>query len=626
MQEDNIKVVGVYLRVSTEDQAKEGFSLKEQKAKITEYCNFRHYEIYDYYEDAGVSAKTGNKRPEFERLLEDAKNKKLDTIMVVKLDRLSRSIYDLEKLMKLFEEYEIKLYCLYDEYNTTNANGRLVARLMMSVSQNEIERTSERTKFGMDGAIKEGHIPGLTPIGYRRENKCLVVDPVDAELVKRIFTMYSRGISHFLIAKQLTEEGIKGKLWHDSVIGKIVRNPVYKGDYILNRGKKTEKYYKDVCPRIVDDELWNYCQAQAPKNLRHYKRDKEYIFLQKLNCPTCGRTLGGKATRKKNGVDYYYYHCMVCNNNINESKIEKEIINVLNEIFEYDGIVNSYYFPLLKNKLNVVEKDYDKEIKILKSKKDRIADAYISGTFDKEMYEKKSKEIDRQIAELQKIILENNQLDKLTFAKEDILVMRDLQYINKLKLPMLYDKFLDVWKKCSRERKTNIVMDFIDHIDLKQVGKIITVEKVMFRDSFYDNFHKLFEDGYIDATILPPAPNENVKIRFSNYRPREEVINHIEKLRYFYDVSMFPGFMNFDTGEFKHTMPEDYDYVRLFPANKIEFKDGYHGIHEVYALGVLRDDLGLDDSIFDDEKVTKKIEEILANSNNKSKKEVITIE
>lgn len=86
---------------------------------------------------------------------------------------------------------------------------------------------------------------------------------------------------------------------------------------------------------------------------------------------------------------------MVCNNNINESKIEKEIINVLNEIFEYDGIVNSYYFPLLKNKLNVVEKDYDKEIKILKSKKDRIADAYISRTFDKEMYEKKSKEIIR---------------------------------------------------------------------------------------------------------------------------------------------------------------------------------------------------------------------------------------
>ena len=105
MQEDNIKVVGVYLRVSTEDQAKEGFSLKEQKAKITEYCNFRNYEIYDYYEDAGFSAKTGNHRPEFDRMIEEAKKGKINTVIALKLDRLSKSIYDLEKLMKLFEEY-----------------------------------------------------------------------------------------------------------------------------------------------------------------------------------------------------------------------------------------------------------------------------------------------------------------------------------------------------------------------------------------------------------------------------------------------------------------------------------------------------------------------------------------
>ena len=125
--------------------------------------------------------------------------------MAIKLDRISRSIYDMEKLFKFFEDNQIKLMFLYDDYNTTTANGKLVARIMMSVSQNEIERTSERTKIGMDGAIKAGHIPGLTPLGYRRENKQLVVDPVDSLIVKRIFTMYSRGVSHFLIAKQLTK-------------------------------------------------------------------------------------------------------------------------------------------------------------------------------------------------------------------------------------------------------------------------------------------------------------------------------------------------------------------------------------------------------------------------------------
>ena len=614
------------MRVSTEDQAKEGFSLPEQKERLTQYCNAYNYPIYDYYEDAGISAKTGNKRPEFERLLEDAKNKKIDTIMAIKLDRVSRSIYDMEKLFKFFEDNQIKLMFLYDDYNTTTANGKLVARIMMSVSQNEIERTSERTKIGMDGAIKAGHIPGLTPLGYRRENKQLVVDPVDSLIVKRIFTMYSRGVSHFLIAKQLTEEGIHGKIWRDSGIGKIIRNPVYKGDYILNRDKEDEKYYKDVCPPIIDKELWDYCQSQAPKNLRHYKRKKEYIFLQKLTCPKCGRIMGGKGTTKKNGVDYYYYHCKVCNNNIQESSIEQEIMSTLNRIFEYDGIVNSYYFPLIKNKINGYKKDYDKELKILKTKKDRIADAYISGSFDKETYEKKKLEIERQLKELNRLIIENDQLDKMTFAKEDILVMRDLQYINRIKLPMLYDKFVEIWKKCTRKKKTNIIMDFIDHIDLKQVGNIIVVEKIIFRDSFYENFQKLFLDGYIDTTILPESKNNNVRIRFSNFRPREEVIQHIEKLKAYYDVQMFPGVMNFDTGKIIHTLEYNYDYVRIFPEEPMEYNDGFHGIHKVYIIGVLKNSGDFSDDDFDDKKIEEKIKSIIAKASKANIKDVKTIE
>lgn len=182
--------------------------------------------------------------------------------------------------------------------------------------------------------------------------------------------MYSRGISHFLIAKQLIEEGIKGKLWHDSVIGKIIRNSVYKGDYILNRGKKTEKYYKDACPRIVDDELWDYCQAQAPKDLRHYKRDKEYIFLQKLNCPTCGRILAGGATHKiKNDKWYFYYRCEDCKNSIKEETIEDSVKVLLSDILEYDNVVNEFFLPVLKYKLDNPKQELEKELKSLNNKK-----------------------------------------------------------------------------------------------------------------------------------------------------------------------------------------------------------------------------------------------------------------
>ena len=282
MNDNGIKNVGIYLRVSTEDQAREGFSLPEQRERLTKECELRGYTIIDYYQDAGISAKTGNHRPEFERMIEDAKNKKIDTIYAIKLDRISRSIYDMEKIMKFCEEYNIKIVCLYDDYNTATANGKMVARIMMSVSQNEIERTSERTKIGMDGALKAGHIPGKVPCGYKKNGKNLEVDPISSILVKEIFDLYSKGNSYFVISEKLNREKALGKTnWFDGTIRKMIMNPIYMGDYIARRGQPTEKYYENVVPAIIDKELWHWCQVQAPKNMKHYCRKEDYLFVEK---------------------------------------------------------------------------------------------------------------------------------------------------------------------------------------------------------------------------------------------------------------------------------------------------------------------------------------------------------
>ena len=122
-------------------------------------CEYKGYEIYIVYKDAGISAKTGNKRPAFEELLQDIKDKKCNTIVVLKLDRLTRSVYDWENIIKFLEENNDYLDCANDDINTTNANGKMISRILMSVSQQEIERTSERTKVGLSGAIKAGHVP-----------------------------------------------------------------------------------------------------------------------------------------------------------------------------------------------------------------------------------------------------------------------------------------------------------------------------------------------------------------------------------------------------------------------------------------------------------------------------------
>ena len=170
------KLCGIYMRVSTEDQAREGFSLPEQKERLEAYCKFNSYKIVEYYTDAGISAKTGNHRPEYDRMLEDGKQGKINMIIALKLDRITRSTRDWETLMDYLEKYNINIAFVNDDINTTTANGKMVSRIMMSVSQNEIERTSERTKFGLSGAIKEGHIPHKAPFGYKRIDKIFVPD------------------------------------------------------------------------------------------------------------------------------------------------------------------------------------------------------------------------------------------------------------------------------------------------------------------------------------------------------------------------------------------------------------------------------------------------------------------
>ena len=254
------------VRVSTEAQAKEGFSLPEQKERLEQFCKFKGYEIVDYYEDAGISAKTGNYRPEFERLKADIKSKKINTIVALKLDRITRSIYDWENLMTFLDENNAYLDCVNDEINTTSANGKMISRLLMSVSQNEIERTSERTKIGLAGAIKQGHIPSQAPLGYKHEDKKLVIDYSTKDIVERIFNLYYQGNSYQTISNILNEENVLGKTnWRDSSITAILENEVYKGDFVHGKRTKHPTYYFDVVEPIVSKELWEECQVQKKR-------------------------------------------------------------------------------------------------------------------------------------------------------------------------------------------------------------------------------------------------------------------------------------------------------------------------------------------------------------------------
>ena len=586
------KKCGLYMRVSTEDQAREGFSLPEQRERLESFCKFKGYEIIDYYEDAGISAKTGNHRPEFERLKNDIKTKKVNTIVALKLDRITRSIYDWENLMTFLDENDAYLDCVNDEINTTSANGKMISRLLMSVSQNEIERTSERTKIGMAGAIKQGHIPHVAPLGYKHENKKLVIDYTTKDIVIRIFDLYYNGMSYKKISNLLNKEKVLGKdNWRDSTIVGIIENEIYKGDFVHGKSTKNPTYYEDVVEPIISKEMWEDCQVQKKKNSRSYQRTLTYLYLQKLKCPKCGRILGGKATTKKNGKVYYYYYCNDCKIQFKEKVINDYFSQFIDELTEYDSVVNQFFLPMIKQKFDEPKEQLEKEINTQKNKLERIKKAYVNGVFELQEYNEERKIVEKAISELENKLESTDCAEELRFSPKDILLKRDIDFINKIKLDKEYQERTKTWKDYTRKEQADLIMKYVDDIELTLVGNEVVVNQINFRESICKPCQELFDKGYIDTT--KPAIFGNVlgNIRFSNYLPEEEVGEIIMRLRQYYDIGYTEATYYVDKQVFYFNFKEDNsaivrvfplkDYYKLDPDNKMKtYEFGIIYIHE----------------------------------------------
>ena len=583
------KVAGLYIRVSTEDQAREGFSLPEQEKRLRAMCEYKGYEVYDVYEERRISAKTGNYRPEFEKLLQDVRDKKVNTIVVLKLDRLTRSVANWEKILSFLEENQAYLDCANDEINTTNVNGKMISRILTSVSQQEIERTSERTKIGLAGAIKVGHIPHQAPLGYKHEDKKLVIDYATKDVAIRIFNMYHDGLSYKKISNILNEEKVLDKTnWRDSIILNILENPIYKGDFIHGRRTKKPTYYFDVVEPLVSKEYWEECQVQQKKNSRSFQRTLTYLFMQKLKCPKCKRILGGKATTKKNGNSYYYYYCHDCKISFKESEIEKTIDEYMDSIVEYDSIVNQYFLPMIKQKIENPKEELEKELKSQKSKFDRIREAYINEVFTLKEYNQERKKVEDIINDLETKLNETEVCEKLKFTPNDILIKRDIDFINSIKYPDKFKQRNKFWNEYTRDEKAELIMKYIEEIELTdKYGNYTDVAFIKFRESLANTSNDLYFKGYYDRYVPSLFGNIYGKIRFSEYLPEEEMAQQIMRLRQFYDVGYYEATYSVKDKVFYFNFLEDKKtIVRVFPLEDYRNIDSNEKM-DTYNLGVL---------------------------------------
>jgi len=234
----------IYQRVSTEEQAAEGYSLKAMRERCEHYIQSQEdAELVKIYEDAGYSGTLEpSKRPALSQLLTDLKSKKVafDTVLIWKLDRLSRSLRDTMNLEHILRKANVTLESVTERVDTSSPSGKMFFATIASFGEFESAQIGERTFNAMRSKVAEIPLGGNPPIGYRRHNKNLIVDMKQAEAVRKIFRKFLEVKNYSKVASFLNNRNIctaQGKIWNHKSIRRVLSNPTYAGSIAWNKRK-----------------------------------------------------------------------------------------------------------------------------------------------------------------------------------------------------------------------------------------------------------------------------------------------------------------------------------------------------------------------------------------------------
>jgi len=323
---DQERKCGLYTRVSTLNQAEEGESLDEQEEKLRAYCSYKGWKAVAIYREEGFSGKDLI-RPAFQRMMTDMQRGKINTVIVKKIDRLSRSIIDFENVYKTFTEKNVDLISLQENFDTSTAIGRSVIRIVLIFAQLEREQTSERTIDVMAYRAKQGLFNGGYPrLGYNidYENKCLVPNESEIPAVELIFETYLKLGSLTETAAELNAKGYRMKSWttrdgtkrgnlkfQKSSVSRILNDPVYIG-----KVKHKNNLYDGKQKAIISEDLFSSVQTMLDGNnvtKTNYRQGNNIFFLKGLlYCGTCHSAMTSSFAISK-GHKYFYYRCTVDN-------------------------------------------------------------------------------------------------------------------------------------------------------------------------------------------------------------------------------------------------------------------------------------------------------------------------
>ena len=430
--------VAIYTRVSTSHQVEEGFSLDTQRERLTQICKANNYEIYKVYEELGKSGKNTN-RPAFQEMMEDMRNKKFSKILIMKLDRISRSVADLEQIISELQKYNCEFESASEKIDTSSAMGLMFTRLLGIFAQFERERISERIRDVFQEKIQHGGaVTGSLPIGYKIStnsvgNKIVVKDETKEQFTNDIFKTYEKTQSLYKTAEILNNK-YPNLVYNGGFVGNdikhLIENEMYYGKYRDN---------SNFCEPYLTYEKWEQLNIIRKRfNIKNTKKEI-YMFSGLLEAQ-CGHRLIGYRYDTKQGPTLayrcleYVNHRTCESNQILERVIEQKVLTLI------PITVNDYIKQIEVSSRNGTI-DYDKEIKKLESDKKRIVNSYIKGWIKEEEANNQINDIDEKIKKYKSIKHPKQIKDIKNIIEKDF--YKDYNKLTKHNKQLFFRSFID---------------------------------------------------------------------------------------------------------------------------------------------------------------------------------------
>lgn len=403
-------MIAIYVRVSTAEQKMHGYSVGEQVDRLTSFAHALGYDKPLIYNDAGYSGATMD-RPALSMLISDVKAKKIEKVLVYKLDRLSRSQKD---TLTLIEDIFLRNGCdfvsISENFDTSTPLGRAMIGILAVFAQLEREQIKERMSMGREARAKQGKYTGSHrhPIGYDYIDGELIPNEYESDLIRRVFTEYSTGKSSRRIGNELNEEGLYHKYgkWLPEFVTRLIESKTYIG-YVKYSGE----WFKGNHEPIIDDELWEKCQKVHQRRLieeHHGSGGVPTSYLGGLcTCKRCGAKYikyHRQTIKRGKKYEYDYYSCFnrspktgpgTCKNDTwRMEELDELIFNEIRKL-KFSSVTPSK----MPNKVGSI----DKRINELNKQLERIMTLYTLGEMPLDIIQKKVHEINTQKQKLEAV-------------------------------------------------------------------------------------------------------------------------------------------------------------------------------------------------------------------------------